>query len=62
MKLAFMTKRDANGHRKYLEFDTNERVYARMCRYAVPDGIEVKAADLKRLLNEVKSEGFTELD
>ena len=64
MILKFATKRNVNGNRKYLVFDTEAKQYAResshwFCR---EDFVEVGVKDLRKLTETVRDEGYMEVD
>lgn len=64
MIMKFATKRNVNGNRKYLVFDTEIKQFAResshwFCR---EDFMEVGVKDLRKLTEMVKGEGYTEVD
>ena len=63
MILEFMTKRNpTNGHRHYLCIDTNAEVYAKQCRYMIPNGVEIKKSDMDKLIEQCKMIEFREVD
>lgn len=62
MIIEFKTKRDANGHRNYLRIDIEKKEYSTFCHSMFVDGIEIKAADRKNLIKELKENGFTQND
>lgn len=55
MIIRFCTKRNVNGHRKYLIIDTNNKSYNDTCVrwFSQSDFVEVSASDLKKLKNQV---------
>lgn len=64
MIVKFATKRDVNGNRKYLVFDTEIKQFAResshwFCR---EDFVEVGTKDLRKLTEMCRDEGYTEVD
>ena len=61
MVLEFMTKRNVNGHRNYLKVAIDRGVFTRQCNSMIMDGIEIKSADYKRLL-EMCEGRLTEVD
>lgn len=62
MIIEFKTKRNTNGHRNYLWIDTDKKEYSTFCRSIVADGVEVKDADRKNLIEQVTNEGYTRND
>lgn len=62
MILEFKTKRNTNGHKAYLRIDTDKKEYSTFCHSIIVNGIEVKAADRKILIYELKENGFTQND
>lgn len=64
MIMKFATKRNVNGNRHYLIFDTEAKQYAMessrwFCR---EDFAEIGLKDLHKLMEVVKSEGYMEVD
>lgn len=64
MILKFVTKRNVNGNRKYLAFDTEIKQFAResshwFCR---EDFVEVGSNDLRKLTEMCREGGYTEVD
>lgn len=60
MIIRFKTKRNNNGHRKYLAIDTDSSAYCTMCPRIVAEGIEIKTADYNNILKTVISSGYVE--
>ena len=64
MILKFATKRNINGNRRYLIFNTKTKQYATesahwFCR---EDFVEIALVDLRKLVNTCKSEGYKQVD
>lgn len=64
MILKFATKRNVNGNRNYLVFDTESKQFAResshwFCR---EDFVEVGLMDLRKLTQMCKDFNYTEVD
>lgn len=53
MVLHFETKRNKNGHRNFLEINTEKKTYSTTCPYIIPwsDSVEIKEIDRKLLIN-----------
>ena len=62
MILEFKTKRNTYGHRNYLRIDTNRKEYSTFCHRITVDGAEIKSADMKSILTQVKADGYKEND
>lgn len=62
MILEFKTKRNTYGHRNYLRLDTECKEYSTSCRRMTVDGAEIKAADMKSILEQAKADGYKEND
>lgn len=62
MIIEFKTKRNTNGHRAYLRIDTEKKEYSTFCHSMIADGVEVKEADRKNLIEQVTNEGYTRND
>lgn len=62
MRLAFMTKRNANGNRLYICFDTDSEIYSNQCRYMIPDGVEVTVKAYREIVATVQAEGYERVD
>ena len=64
MLLIFATKRNANGHRKYIAMDTSCKEYATALRRPMwkDEMIEVKSADLRNVRDMVEREQYTRVD
>ena len=62
MILEFKTKRNANGHRRYLAIDTEAKTYARQCPRMTTDGVEVTATVINDLIDKCKASTYTETD
>lgn len=60
MVFHFMTKRNANGRRRYLAFNDELKIMTTKCPYVTPwsDAIEIKLCDLNRLAFELKENGY----
>lgn len=60
----FMTKRNINGSRHYLEFDDTAKTLSTKCPFVTPwsDAIEIKLCDLNRLAFELREEGYKTVD
>ena len=58
------TKRDINGNRYYLAFDTEKKVYAREAAhwYCKEDVLQITKTERKRTIEQLKDEGYTEID
>lgn len=54
MILEFRTKRNANGHRKYLCIDTGAEIYSTESPRMIIEGVEIKSNDYKQLLEKLK--------
>lgn len=62
MIFEFKTARNKmNGARKWLQIDTEKRTYTRFCPRMIVEGIEIKNADYKELLKQLKENGFSEV-
>lgn len=62
MILEFKTKRNTYGHRNYLRLDTERKEYSTSCHRMTVDGAEIKAADMKSILEQAKADGYKEND
>ena len=62
MILEFKTKRNANGNRRYLEINTDEKIYARNCPKMNSCGAEIGYAAMCNLIERCKADGYTEVD
>ena len=62
MILEFKTKRNTNGNRRYLGIDTGSESYTRQCRSMIMDGVEIKASDMNKLIEQCKRNEFREVD
>lgn len=63
MIIEMMTKRDRTyGRRNVLVFDTESKTYSTQSRHMVPQGIEIKASDMKDLKKKLVDDGYTEVD
>lgn len=66
MILWFATKRNVNGHRKYLGIDTGKNEYAKPDSSRVfllrTDFTEISATDMKRMEQELVVIGFRKVD
>lgn len=66
MILAFATKRGANGLRKWLLIDTENKEFSRDCRRFCPSRdsfVEISDKDRKKLLSEIENRpGWLEVD
>lgn len=62
MLLEFKTKRNTYRHRNYLRIDTEKKEYSTFCRRMTVDGAEIKAADMKSILEQAKADGYKEND
>lgn len=63
MILRFKTKRNTNGHIKYIAFDTDKRQFSRMYSTISNAGeaVEVKTADYNKIRDQVTSLNFAEV-
>lgn len=61
MKLNFTTKRNANGNRRLLLIDTERREYSHQSThwYSKEDFTEVTAADIRRIADRCRADGYT---
>lgn len=62
MILRFKSKRNTNGHRRYLAIDTERRVYCTRCRSMIADGEEITTTALRNIEKTIISEGYRETD
>ena len=63
MILQFMTARNAYGHRKYLEIDTDRKVYAtETAKWLSLDIPVIKSKDLNALIDKCVLGNYTRLD
>lgn len=60
MDFEFKTARDIYGRRKYLWIIPDKKMYSTTCQKIIVDGIEIKTADYKALLEKCKKEKYTE--
>lgn len=60
MILQFKTPRNSYGHRKYLCIDTVECTYTTFCPKMIVEGIEIRNADYKELIENLNAEGYIE--
>lgn len=60
MILKFMTKRNVNGHRSFLNIDTDARRLSYSCDSMIPESerVEVTAKAMRTLRDECKAAGF----
>lgn len=63
MIMRFKTKRNTNGHIKYIAFDTEKREFARMYSTISNAGeaVEVKTADYNKIRDQVVNLKFAEV-
>ncbi len=64
MVIIFATKRNTNGHRKFLTVDFELKNYQKACdRFAIARDkfVEVSARDIKRIEKELSDNGFKEV-
>ena len=64
MVIIFATKRNLNGHRKFLTVDFEIKSYKKSCdRFAITrdEFVEVSARDIRRIENELSENGFKEV-
>ena len=64
MIIKLSTKRDINGNRYYLGFDTEKKVYARTSAhwYCKEDVLQITKTERRRMIEQLKDEGYTEID
>lgn len=62
MILEFKTKGNTYGHRKYLGIDTETKTYSRQSPRMITEGYEIKSTDMKDMIEELKANGFEEVD
>lgn len=63
MILEFKTSnKNTYGRRKYLAIDTGAACFSTESRSMIIDGIEIKTADYKALIEQLKSNGFKKVD
>lgn len=64
MIIEFSTKRDRNGNRYYLAIDTENKTFARnrSLWYSRGDTVEIGRRDRLKMIEQLKSEGFLEID
>lgn len=64
MKMEFATKRDINGNRYYLGFDTDAKTFSRERGkwYSREDITEIGKQDRKKLIEQLENEGYTEIN
>jgi hypothetical protein len=64
MLFQFKTARNkTNGSRKTLKIDTEKKTYTTREAHMIPEGIEIKTADYRELLNRVQNDpAFTEVE
>lgn len=60
MIFQFITGRNEYGHRKYLFIDTDRKVFSRNCNSFFAEGIQIKKADYKELVNRLQFMEFKE--
>lgn len=62
MLLEFATKRDRNGNRYYLGFDTDKKVFARERShwYSREDITEISKTDRHKIIDQLETAGYTE--
>ena len=62
MILEFKTKRNPNGNSKYLYIDTGAETFSLRNPHFINQGIEIKNADYKELIEKLKMFGFQEFN
>ena len=63
MYLQFMTVRSNYGHRYYLAFDTERKVYATECANWLHKEIPViKSKDIKAIRETIERDGYTRIE
>ena len=64
MIIEFATKRDVNGNRYYLGFDTDKKVFSRDRGkwYGRDDIIEINKADRRKLIDSLEADGYAEIE
>lgn len=62
MILEFKTKRNTNGHRRYLAIDTGAECYARQTPRMIAEGVEITVTAMNELIEQCKRNEFTERD
>ena len=62
MILEFTTKRNVNGHKKYLAIDTGAEIYTRFSSRIATEGIEIKTSNYKELIEKLKRLEYKEVD
>lgn len=64
MIIKFSTKRDRNGNRYFLGFDTEKKVFARESShwYGRDDIIEIGKNDRRELIEKLQADGYTEIN
>lgn len=62
MILTFVTKKDINGNRYYLTVDFEKKVFSRIDRWYNSEFIQVRKHDQRRIIEELKNNGFSECD
>lgn len=62
MILEFTTKIDRNGNKYYLGIDTDRKIFACTSRhwYSVSEFINITRTDRRKILDQLKNEGYTE--
>lgn len=59
MKLYFATKRNTNGHRRYLEIDTEKKQYNTQDQFLHrSDFVEVKRSEYDELIRQASADGY----
>ena len=62
MILRFITKRNVNGHRKYLAINTENKMFCRMSPRMIPDGDEIPAKALANIQMTAENDGYKETE
>ena len=64
MIIAFATKRNPNGYRKYLGIDTDNKTFSRWlsCWISREDFTEISATDRRAMIEKLEKAGFTEIE
>lgn len=64
MILKFATKRDKNGNRYFLGIDTKNKIFSRESAhwYSREDITEITKTDRRKIINQLESENYKEID
>lgn len=62
MLIEFKTKRDRNGHRRYLIINTEGKSYATQPTHMIPDGIEISCTNYRAIRDQLNEQGYTQVE